>query len=411
MALSLAALNPQALESVAVPDPAKRFKTLADARGMMQQETLRTQAIQENEAQSQAQKAALQKASQVHDILAKSGGKLTPEIVDSIFAVDQNAGAAFRKMAADEAKAAADAANIQADNARADKEFFERQIVNGANQKHQKFQEGLETRKQDEIENQGAFQRMQSKPRSSLHPDTMLVNGKAEDVLKGIDPDDASTFQKVFLRGQDVTGNASHYEKPLAPKEPKLAPDLESATSTTRSGLRYVDTSQFTGEARNALTEAANKAGISPVSKEIADMLSEIDTARANLDYMNQTIAPFLAKDLTGRLYSVPANTIEKLAQSNPDLAAIGTYRSAAIQAMRAVAGAKGLRINRAEIEQAQENDIPKMTDTLPVAQKKLQNMLKFLDNAEKAHIVRDRSGGTNVNIDDIINRVFPPKK
>lgn len=192
-------------------------------------------------------------------------------------------------------------------------------------------------------------------------------------------------------------------------------PDLNSAVSTTRSGLKYVDRSQFTGKEQNALVDAANKAGIPAVSKETADLLSEIDNARSNLDYMNQAIGSKLAKDPTGRLFKGPANTIEKLAQSDPDLAAVGTYRSAAIQAMRAVAGAKGLRINRAEIEQAQENDIPKITDTLPVAQAKLKNMNAFLDNAEKAHLVRDRSagapsspGGTlkNLSTDELLKRL-----
>lgn len=177
-----------------------------------------------------------------------------------------------------------------------------------------------------------------------------------------------------------------------ASKTPKETPDLQSAVSTTRSGLKYIDSSQFTGEQRNALVDAANKAGIPAVSKDTADLLSEIDNARENLDYMIQTIGPKLAKGPTGRPVQSLTNTIEQLAQTDPDLAAVGTYRSAAIQAMRAVAGAKGLRINRAEIEQAQENDIPKMSDTLPAAQKKLESMMKFLGNAERAHLVKDRS-------------------
>jgi len=55
------------------------------------------------------------------------------------------------------------------------------------------------------------------------------------------------------------------------------------------------------------------------------------------------------------------------------------------------VAGSKGLRINQSEIQMAIDNDIPKMTDTLPVAQQKLNNLKAFLDNAEQLHLTRNR--------------------
>jgi hypothetical protein len=73
------------------------------------------------------------------------------------------------------------------------------------------------------------------------------------------------------------------------------------------------------------------------------------------------------------------------MAQTDPALAAMGTYRNAAVQVMRAVAGAKNLRINRYEVEMAIENDIPKATDTLPVAQEKLKNLNEFLNHSESS--------------------------
>jgi len=122
-------------------------------------------------------------------------------------------------------------------------------------------------------------------------------------------------------------------------------------------------------------------------------MLSDIDTAKANQDYMLQQIGSKLATDPSGRILSAPENTIEKLAQTDPAMAAVGTYRNAAIQSMRAVAGSRGLRINQYEVQMAIDNDIPKLTDTLPVAQQKLQNLKAFLDNTEQAHLVRNRQG------------------
>ena len=166
--------------------------------------------------------------------------------------------------------------------------------------------------------------------------------------------------------------------------------DLDKLTYTTGAGRQYINADDL-GKNRAARAQAEN-AGIPVVDKATHEMLSEIDNARTNMDYMLQRIGTKLAKDPTGRLFSAPGNTIEKLAQTDPDLAAMGTFRTAAIQGMRAVAGSKGLRINKAEIEAAQENDIPKMTDTLPVARQKIANMKAFLDNTERAHLVRDRS-------------------
>jgi hypothetical protein len=78
--------------------------------------------------------------------------------------------------------------------------------------------------------------------------------------------------------------------------------------------------------------------------------------------------------------------------QTDPDLAAMGTFRNAAIQTMRAVAGSKGLRINQYEVQLAIDNDIPKMTDTWSVAHAKIANLQQFLDNTENAHLTRNRA-------------------
>ncbi len=48
------------------------------------------------------------------------------------------------------------------------------------------------------------------------------------------------------------------------------------------------------------------------------------------------------------------------------------------------MAGAKGLRINQAEIMQSVNNDIPKITDTVGVAQKKIEIVNSLLNSQEK---------------------------
>lgn len=180
----------------------------------------------------------------------------------------------------------------------------------------------------------------------------------------------------------------------------KNAPlDISGSVNTTMSGRHYIDVSEWqTPEDRQKAQQAAVAGGIVPVNKDTAGMLSDLDTARQNQQTMLQLVESKLPKDAAGRLLKGPANTIEQLAQMDPQLAAIGTFRNAAIQSMRAVAGAKGLRINQAEVQLAIDNDIPKLTDTLDTARQKLANLSAFMDNIEKAHLVRDRSALTGTS-------------
>jgi len=173
-----------------------------------------------------------------------------------------------------------------------------------------------------------------------------------------------------------------------------LAPTLDQVTNTTMSGNKYADVSQLTGPAAAIVKQQAYAAGIPVVDKDTAATLRDIDTAKANQQYMMSVIGSKLAPGPGSRLYTAPGNTLESLAQTDPDLAAVGTFRNAAIQSMRAVAGSKGLRINQAEIQMAIDNDIPKLTDTLPVAQQKLKNLQTFLQNAENAHLQQNRQPG-----------------
>jgi hypothetical protein len=166
--------------------------------------------------------------------------------------------------------------------------------------------------------------------------------------------------------------------------------DLDKYVYTTATGQKYINQADL-GKNRQAAAQAVQN-GIPVVDAATHDILTQVDNARANLNYMMTAIQGKLATDPTGRLFKGPSNTIQALAQTDPSLAAVGTYRTAAIQALRAVAGSKNLRINQAEIQAAQDNDIPKVTDTLPVAQQKLQNMNAFMTNVENAHLQRNRS-------------------
>jgi len=178
----------------------------------------------------------------------------------------------------------------------------------------------------------------------------------------------------------------------LAIEKQKAGPiPLEQITNTTKAGRQYISAEDVPKESIGTVRQQAAAAGIPVVNKDTAGILSDIDNAKTNQQYMLDTIGKKLASGAPERLWYGPANTLEKMAQTDPEMAAVGTFRTAAIQSMRAVAGSKGLRINRAEIQMAIDNDVPKLTDTLPAAQNKLKNMQQFLENTEASHLVRNR--------------------
>jgi hypothetical protein len=191
--------------------------------------------------------------------------------------------------------------------------------------------------------------------------------------------------QRVGLEGQRVGIEQQKLTAGVIP--------LDQVTNTTKAGRPYISMDDLPKDkyGSDAMKRQAAAAGIPVVNKDTASMLQDIDTAKANQQYMLDAIGKKLASGAPERLWYGPANTIEKMMQTDPDMASVGTFRTAAIQSLRAVAGSKGLRINQAEIKAAQDNDVPKLTDTLPVAQKKLQNMGQFMEDIEAAHLNRNR--------------------
>jgi hypothetical protein len=173
-----------------------------------------------------------------------------------------------------------------------------------------------------------------------------------------------------------------------------MAPTLEQATKTTISGRKYLDLTDLKGPEAQLLTKQALAAGIPVADKDTANVLTEIDTAKQNLQSMLAPIAKKLAATPGSRFWVAPGNTLGKFMQTDPDLASVGTYRNAAIQTMRAVAGSRGLRINRAEVQLAIDNDIPQLTDTLPTAQARIRDLMTFLNNSESAHLTQNRQTG-----------------
>jgi hypothetical protein len=193
-------------------------------------------------------------------------------------------------------------------------------------------------------------------------------------------------------------------EAPARPEEP-LITDLSPITNTTTTGIQYVDGTGLMGKMRDQAQHLAMKQGIPYLDKDSAFTVAQIEEARRNQDALSQQLLSKLPKDPMGRITGGLGNKLSALTQSDPVLAALGTYFGPAIQQLRALAGSKNLRMNKSEIDRVFESDIPKMTDTYGAALQKLNNIRTFLKNAEMSVLplrvgqVRTAPDGTRIRI------------
>lgn len=165
-------------------------------------------------------------------------------------------------------------------------------------------------------------------------------------------------------------------------------PILDNNTKTTGSGIPYIDGTNLKGKlAETAQLEAA-KMGIPYVGEKQAAGLAKLDDAKSNLEAIKTELFSLLPKDATGRVVAGYAgNKLKAVLQSNDALGSFNTWRSAAIGILQGLVGGQGsgLRINQAEIALSVANDIPNITDTVGVAQAKIDKVNIMLDNAEKS--------------------------
>lgn len=231
-------------------------------------------------------------------------------------------------------------------------------------------------------------------------PGRQATSAMSQRVLAGSTPTGITAEQQAAnaLQGRSVAA-AEQNARTAAAREtrestPTSASDVTQSIRTTASGRKYVDLSDWqTPKERSAAQRAALVAGVVPVNKDAALGLTAADTARANLQSMLAQIQGKLPKDPTGRIIAGPKNIIQKFVQSDTDLAAWGSWRTAAIQAVQALAErGMGLRLNRSEIDLMLQNDIPQITDTWDVAQQRVKNLLTLLDHKEESILVHNRS-------------------
>jgi len=185
--------------------------------------------------------------------------------------------------------------------------------------------------------------------------------------------------------------------------------DLNPITRVTSTGINYVDGTNYTGKEGAPVKAAASKAGLPYLNKEQAFDINEIEKARQNQAAFANQILPLLPRDASGRLIQGPLNKLSAYLQTNPALAAsFKDYIGPAIQQLRALAGSKGLRMTKDEINRVFANDVPQLDDTLDVALQKLNDIGRFLHIAERQVLppfvgqVRTESNGKKIRVTKI---------
>lgn len=159
----------------------------------------------------------------------------------------------------------------------------------------------------------------------------------------------------------------------------------------TADGTPYLDMTNVGAKDQKAAIMYAGRNGIKALNKNQVAKMHSIEDAEANISDMLAQAETFLSKskDPASRFLAAGRNTVAGATQMNPTISSWNTWRISAIQQLVALAGGQGsgLRINQAEIKQATENDIPKITDSYAVAQQKANNILGLLANARKAQL------------------------
>jgi hypothetical protein len=159
---------------------------------------------------------------------------------------------------------------------------------------------------------------------------------------------------------------------------------VSTNTRQTASGINYVDGTNLTGKDAIAARNAANAKGLPYLDKTSADLQNNVETTRQNMTNILSTLEGVSPQGPISRVAEYPQRMLSSIFQTNDQVASFAAYRSAAIQALRSMAGAKGLRINQAEIMQSVNNDIPTINDTIDTAKSKIAKVNSMLDSQEK---------------------------
>ena len=176
---------------------------------------------------------------------------------------------------------------------------------------------------------------------------------------------------------------------------------LQKYTNYTADGKAYMNLDKLPSAFATSLPTQAHTAQIPTLNQDEVSKIQAIDVSNQNLTKINNIVAKFLPANSWDRVLQGPANIGASLSQSNTDISSFNSWRTAIINNVQALAGGSGsgLRINQAEINTAMENDLPVITDTLPVAQNKIANLKSQLASWQGELLGTSNGGNQSLSV------------
>lgn len=231
---------------------------------------------------------------------------------------------------------------------------------------------------------------IQTPAEQALNQNQDQFNATQDYDYKKLAQDAAINGQYTLSAGQtryDASGNVIA----TAPGGGEDSSALLPYVKTSYSGVPYADLSSLSPKDKAAYAQTAIQNGYQPIlDKGTADKIQAIADVKANLE----NIAGDVAKIPLGK--KGVADPIQGLFNSgskffgDADIKSYNAWRTSVINSVQALAGGagSGLRINKAEIDAAMENDLPVITgvhaDTHDSANAKLNKLSSQLDTWEK---------------------------
>ena len=213
--------------------------------------------------------------------------------------------------------------------------------------------------------------------------------------LSSIDANKIAQFQAQKESGTQVAAQQPNPSSQL----------LSSYTDKTPEGYQYIDQSKLEGTQKDTITYLARQAGIPILNGAEVGKVKAIQASEINLGNIQNATLGFLPSDPLSRVIVGPTNHLAQFFQSDKDIAAFNSWRSAVINNVQALAGGEGsgLRINQAEIDTALKNDLPEISDTSAVAQQKVTNLKSQLTTWKTVLLgSQTASGGSSPDISNL---------
>lgn len=160
----------------------------------------------------------------------------------------------------------------------------------------------------------------------------------------------------------------------------QVSPLVQPYITQSIGGQSYVDSDRIPANQADAIKIQAAQAGIPVLTTDEVAKVRAIDQTSQNLTNIGNTIQSILKPGILGRGLDALENPIKDFLQTDTNISSFDSYRTAAINAIQALAGGSGsgFRLNQSEIDTATAN-LPTITDNLETANAKLAKMQTYL--------------------------------